>query len=147
MFLVGSFKIFRYFSTVNQSVNHLILKFMNTKASSTAVATTAENSTDNVKVLHDGKPFKNVESVLSKLAEVKNAEKNYLVIKGRKDELSNLMFLDGNGNQQLSLIDSEGNRFVTTSAKVLNSVKTMLVEEANLFQSEVEAFLLNATLA
>lgn len=120
---------------------------MEHKASSTAVTTTGKNVTDNVKVLHDGKPFKNVESVLTKLAEVKNAEKNYLVIKGRKDELSNLLFLDGNGNQQLSLIDSEGNRFVTTSAKVLNSVKTMLVEEANLFQSEVEAFLLNATLA
>ena len=45
------------------------------------------------------------------------------------------------------MIDAEGNRFNTNSAKMLNSVRDMLAQEANVIKNEVERYLLSATLA
>lgn len=98
-----------------------------------------------VQVLNNGK--KNVEVVLSSLAKIKQAEKNYLYIKSKIGELESLTFLDNHQNQQLTLVDAEGNRFNTNNASILKSVKEMMIGQAEQVKNEVEIILLSASLA
>jgi len=89
---------------------------------------------------------KSLDSVISKLAELKKAEKFHGDISEKITGLQSLQFEEGNRSQSLTIVDIYGNNFTVYAEGFLTKVVQMLLEQANVKKTECEEYLLSASI-